>query len=451
MEELIVDGKNVLQPVNLDANKNEIQRQRRNVPSQVSLNHFKENVGIFKANVKGEDVNDLVTQIQDCFVTLNQRDAKVYDELDTIFRVIEDIHDGTIKGIIAAIKSAQEAIAQSDYAIEQIKETLLILQDFKTQLEENTIHLNDIDALWDASQLLERDLSALEETVKQKNSEHDKHIKKIIEFKTSMEKRKHIKDVDKMYQDIERLDGDFKKNSQDNQKNIEQINGRLSVFEEFQAGIQALSHYNDLDIMWDDVQRLTDSCSNIEAALNNKHVEISRRVDKLSGFISKLENMDHILDIDTIFQSVSDLKVTFEENKKANEAEISALKENIDALTKQSNELAADISKVSRTSDNNSNQISAMQEDYEKRFEAINEFLDRLKECEHLLDVDKAWSFSHDLETRVVEVEKRTEVLENVQAEVETLKTKLHTAYLVIGGTAAVLVVQLLLNILGVI
>ena len=46
--ELIVDGKNVLEPVNLDKNKYEIMRQRASGPSQVSLTHFRAHVGFLK-------------------------------------------------------------------------------------------------------------------------------------------------------------------------------------------------------------------------------------------------------------------------------------------------------------------------------------------------------------------------------------------------------------------
>ena len=114
--ELIVDGKNVLEPVNLDKNKYEIMRQRASVPSQVSLTHFRENVGFFKANVKGEDLNGLVTELQKTFSDINTRETKMYDQLDTVFKTVESIHKGSIEGIIVGVKSAQEAILQAEYA-----------------------------------------------------------------------------------------------------------------------------------------------------------------------------------------------------------------------------------------------------------------------------------------------------------------------------------------------
>lgn len=230
--ELIVDGKNVLEPVNLEKSKNEIMRQRESVSSQVSLTHFKENVGPFKANVKAENMNCFVTETQGVFSDINTGITIILDLLDTIFKTVESIHKGSIEGIIVGVKSAQEAISQVEYAIEAISETLAILQDFKNQLEENTEHLNDIDIIWDATQQLDSDVKGLEKFLSEKVKKIDENIKVLMTLKSMFDKIKHIKDIDTMYKDL----SDIRQKFEQEKKNA---TGRIDAI------VEAIQHSTD--------------------------------------------------------------------------------------------------------------------------------------------------------------------------------------------------------------
>ncbi|MBP3200928.1 MAG: hypothetical protein J6M39_04720 [Lachnospiraceae bacterium] len=219
-EELIVDGKNVLKPVDLEENKKEIMEARKKIPSEVSLTHFKEKVAlIFSANVKGEEANELVTQIQECFTDIHKRETVLFDNVDTIYRTVETIHKDNIEGIIVAIKVAQTAIKRAEDNIGQIKSTLSTLERVKTALKEDF-----------------EKFSCNQETI---NISYDDRLGELERYKSQIENVEHISDVDELWEQTYNLNA-------------------------FAARVEKIEHLDDVDAGWDQLneqnQMLTDMC-----------------------------------------------------------------------------------------------------------------------------------------------------------------------------------------------
>ena len=287
--ELIVDGKNVLEPVNLEKSKNEIMRQRESVPSQVSLTHFKEKVGLFKANVKGENVNGLVTELQKVFSDINTGRTIIYEQLDTIFKTIESSHKGSIEGIIVGVKSAQEAISQAEYAIEAISETLAVLQDFKNQLEENTEHLNDIDIIWDATQQLDSDVKGLKKFLSEKVKKIDENIKVLMTLKSMFDKVKHIKDIDTMYKNLSDIRQKFDQEKKNATGRIDAIVEEIRQLVGFKVLIEKIEHLSDVDTIYVSLIELQDNVAEDKKTLNEDISAIQMNLKEFSEFRQELE------------------------------------------------------------------------------------------------------------------------------------------------------------------
>lgn len=330
--ELIVDGRNVLEPVNLEENKNEIMRQRESVPSQVTLTHFKENVGLFRANVKGDDLNGLVTKLQDTFSDINTRESKIYDQLDTVFETVESIHKGSIEGVIVGVKSAQEAIAQAEYAIEQISETLLILQSFKTQLEDNTEHLNDIDIIWDATQQLNSDVTTLEKMLLGKVDDLKKDIESLQEVKNKLNMIKHLNDVDVLYRDFYDFSRNYSKDAQKNRNRFDSLNeqlenilDRLNTIEVGMFDVKKQEHLLEIDEMWL-------SCENSESEIKKLDNKLSSQDGKINEIRETLQSIEKQYEIISRLQYLSQVDNTWEsvqeelEKMQSLEAEVEKLK-----------------------------------------------------------------------------------------------------------------------------
>lgn len=365
--ELIVDGKNVLEPVNLEKNKNEIMQQRASVPSQVSLTHFKENVGFFKANVKGEDVNDLVTELQKTFSDINTRETKMYDQLDTVFRTVESIHKGSIEGIIVGVKSAQEAISQAEYAIETITETLVILQNFKNQLEENTEHLNDIDVIWDATQQLDNDVKVLEKSLLEKVKKINENIKTLMNLKSNLDKLKHIKDVDSMHKDLLDMRQKFEQEKQNSTVRMYTISGEIQQLQQFKEVVEGIEHLKDVDNIYADLSNLQEGVVEDKKKQKELISAIQTNVKELVAFRIELEKLEHLHDIDDIHTKVENLQKAISEEK--------------NRITKELSSIQTDI-------------------------KGLKEYRQAMEEIVHLTDVDALWESNEHLKHSVDELDK---------------------------------------------
>lgn len=358
--ELIVDGKNVLEPINLEENKNELMRQRESIPSEVTLTHFKENVGVFRANVKGDDVNGLVTKIQDAFSGVNTHVSKIYEQLDTIFKTVESIHKGAIEGIVVGVKSAQEAISQAEYAIEQIGATLEILQDFKNQLETNTEHLNDIDIIWDATQQLNNDVNQVENLLLEKVDELRKEIVSLQEVTNSIKNINHLKDIDTLHKDYYEFCKKYKSDVKSNE--------------------------NDVNEIKEQIQKILDSIHIIDGKLSN----INKQV--------------HISDIDDIWKNCDNNKNDIDDlaNQQALHSEI------IEGIQKSLQSI-------------------------ECQYEMVNAL-------QHISEVDDTWSIVKSDQDKI-------QMLENEMGEV---KARIKILYYALGGSIGVIILQIILNTMGV-
>lgn len=345
--ELIVDGKNVLEPVNLEKSKSEIMQQRASVPSQVSLTHFKENVGIFRANVKGDDLNGLVTELQKTFSNINTRETKMYDQLDTVFRTVESIHKGSIEGIIVGVKSAQEAISQAEYAISTISDTLVILQDFKNQLENNTEHLNDIDVIWNVTQQLDSDIQGLRDAFSNKAENIDNNIKVLMSLKSMLDKIKHIKDIDTMYKELSALCQKFDQEKKKTSDSMSQIYAGIQELEKFKVSIEKIKHLRDVDAAYSDLTELKDTVIANESATDKELCAIQSSLKALADFRQDLEKTDHLYDVDTMWKENKKLIHSVEEleNSTANhdqiiQSMIESIQHNADEIMSLENEVS---------------------------------------------------------------------------------------------------------------
>ena len=437
--ELIVDGKNVLEPVNLEKNKNEIMRQRASVPSQVSLTHFKENVGFFKANVKGEDMNDLVTELQKTFSDINTRETKMYDQLDTVFRTVESIHKGSIEGIIVGVKSAQEAISQAEYAIEAISETLAILQDFKNQLEENTEHLNDIDINWDATQQLDSDVKGLEKSLSEKSKKIEDNIKAIMALKTMLDKIKHIKDIDSMYKDLSDIRHKFEQDKKNIVGGMQTLSEEIQRLVEFKESVEKIEHLSDVDTIYTALSELQDNVAEDNKKLNEDISAIQMRVKGFDEFKRELEKAEHLHEVDNIYIGLEKLQKTVSEEKNRVTEEYSLIQTDIKSLVEhqQLMEKLEHLNDVDIMWESN-NKLTHGIEDLEKKMESSSKKIYALEEAiQH--SADEIDNIKNEL--------LKYEVLEK---EVIQLKGKVKMLCYALGGTIGVVVLQIILNMIGI-
>lgn len=386
--ELIVNGENVLEPVNLEKNKNEIEKQRESVPAEITFTPFREKNLFFRANVKGGDLNELVTALQKTFSDVNSRESNIYDQLDTVFKTVESIHKGSIEGIIVAVKSAQGAISQAEYAIDRIKDTLDILQNFKDQLEDNTEHLRDIDDIWEDTQELDKKIREAEELFTNKTRNIENNIKVLMELKELLDNIDHLNDIDDMYKDLLSICQQFKKEKKRLRDDITHNSIEIVKLDKFMKSTEEINHLKDVDTIYSELNRLKKVVETNKSVTDNEISLIESEIREISDFKKNVEEIPHLFDVDIVWS----------ENKRIS-SNIEELKKNI-------------------TND-------------EHKIENIERVMQQKDE-------------------EIINLKEGVLKYETLANEVSVQKNKLKMMYYICGGSIGIVVIQIILNVIGI-
>lgn len=151
--------------------------------------------------VTGKELNELVSQIIKHFNDINNTQVKTIQEFRQIYNALDAVDKDYIQAISASIhateitsegvKANQEEIGK---IVQRQKLTLQELVKFKSEVNGYT-HLKDIDKIWSDLQDLDKKINYLSQSI-------DNAIKPINAFNITIEQITHLKDVDNMWKDI---------------------------------------------------------------------------------------------------------------------------------------------------------------------------------------------------------------------------------------------------------
>lgn len=181
--------------------------------------------------VRGEELNELTSQIQTHLHSVNDTQIKLIREFGQVYRALEALDRDYIQAILVSInatdetsKSTQEAQRQIRKIVENQKKTLEELKKFKQKLD-GYAHLGDVDSLW---QSIEEHTSQLTKSrkrdeqllaiIQNNKDEVDKkladalqtekntfeELKELKKFKQKLEDSAHLWDVNSLWQSIEK-------------------------------------------------------------------------------------------------------------------------------------------------------------------------------------------------------------------------------------------------------
>ncbi|CCG55719.1 hypothetical protein WESB_0247 [Brachyspira pilosicoli WesB] len=185
----------------LDKNKEEIELSK--VPFKGGL------FNLFNHNVTGEELNNLISQLQNYIISSNNIHKGFIEEIIQIYNAFEYLDKDYIAAIIATIKSIEEVSKKEQQdrkdiknIIYQLEQSVRVLKKFKEDINKLN-HINDIDKLWEItknnSNTLDSHSNKLED-VKNNNENLKKSIQDLQKFKEDINKLNHINDIDKLWE-----------------------------------------------------------------------------------------------------------------------------------------------------------------------------------------------------------------------------------------------------------
>lgn len=303
--------------------------------------------------VKGSELNSLTVDIQQHLIDINNMQRSFINEIGHVYTALESLDKDYIQAILIAVKSAQKAngeakIAQADIekTIEEQKKIIKVLQQFKDKLDKFK-HIVDIDKMWSELQDYQKGAISIQ-----------KSLSTLEQFKSRMDKSKHISDVDKMWSDLKKREEDIANINSLLEAQSESITELLSVKEI----VDAIEHISDVDKLWQDVQAESISIGSLEKSVEHLIAKMEEQkklldsdketltkitsqkfiytVDETKGIvdelvqkmhsvvndfssmvetidvalsrIEKIESINHLLDVDSMYEEMLELKVNID-------------------------------------------------------------------------------------------------------------------------------------------
>ena len=167
----------------LDKNKEEIKIDK--VPFKGGL------LNLFDHNVTGEELNNIISQLQNYMISSNNIHKRFTEEFVEIYNAFEYLDKDYIAAIITSIKSIEEISKKEQQdrkdirnIIYQLEQSVKVLKKFKEDIDKLK-HINDVDKLWNI--------------IKNNNEHFVKSIQDLTKFKEDIDKLNHINDIDDLW------------------------------------------------------------------------------------------------------------------------------------------------------------------------------------------------------------------------------------------------------------
>ena len=304
-------------------------------------------LGLGDHKVTGYELNRRLEAIQTHFIAVNKTNNSVIKEFREIYNALDALDKDYIESIVANV-----------IAIEKTSNDVRVQQGILKQHHEKL-----------ASQ--QNKLDAHQVEIEKNVANISKIIMALKVFKEKLESYKHLSDIDKIWNDFQKW-----------HQEISALSGHIS------DAVAKLSSANAKAI--NNVKALLKDTDDKAGKLAKSLSEQICRIDKISTFISELQNMAHLNDIDDMWGTLTNT--------------LSSLKE-----------LTSELETVKRD-------ISLQKQDIAK----VLTFVDRVSQYEHLQDVDAMWrdieSHSKKLEALDEQSNKLSTAIAENQSDIRALE-----------------------------
>ena len=374
-----------IEKTNFEKQKNELKSFAEQPATSTKLDKFSTNgkwsdflsgglPGLLSGHkVTGDEINSLVTELQSCFAEINERDRRVIKEFGQVYETFEALDKGYIQGILIGLKSAEKASQEAKDAQKDVDDTIKALQ---------------------------------------------KTISKLKEFKDEVNGYTHLKDIDKIWNDILQLDRELKRVSQKLKEQETSLTQKISELSQFRIKIEKYKHINDIDDMWDTIKGSSEKIESISKELKTLSKNLTTKTKEMITFKNDLEKSEHIKDVDIMW-----------------------------------NKLLFCMSDL--------DEYATSQKRMEEKLSEIDQFILQVKDIAHIDDIDDEWEYSHsigediqktvirvsDAEDKISGCEERIQFYENENSQ---MKQRINIAYIVAGGALGISIIQIVLQFMGV-
>lgn len=379
--------------------------------------------------VTGDELNERLETIQKHFIAVNETNNKVIKEFREIYNALDALDRDYITSIINNVKSIEKTsndvrvqqgtLKQHNEKLEKhqnkldahqieieknvanISKIVNALKVFKEKLE-GYKHLTDIDRIWSDSETIQNEIRVVSDSI-------IKFSKKTTEDIAAVNaKNKDLSDqVNKDIFTLRKEANSFNEYVADLSEKLEDtvnlLDNQLPVIREtacFAEHLKTINHIDDVDSMWDDINKVKENFDIIENSLQNIGADIlkmQKHIDGIDSFVAILNGYIHLQDIDKIWDDLEVCKTNIE---KIN-GDIQTHQNKLDILDTTSTEHKESIDTLSKKMAD----AEAYAVDSRNLITELEVFRAEISALNHLMEVDNIWKHTEDHQIRIKKVE----------------------------------------------
>ena len=511
-----------------DLAKNRLKEFSEKTEAELKIDKVRTDGGFFRLfnhKVTGYELNERLETIQEHFIAVNITNNKVIKEFREIYNALDVLDKDYITSIVANVKAIEKTSndvrvqqstlkqhneklanqqskldahqAKIEKNVANISKIVTALKVFKEKLE-GYEHLTDIDKIWNDCRSIQNEIRVVSDSITKLSKKTTQDI--------VMANNKNKTLSDQVNRDILTLRNEAKSfkeffyalseklestaNLLDNK--IPVINGIASFTEQ----LKKVVHLDDVDSMWDDINKAKENFVTVENCLQNIEediIQMQKHLEEIDSFFAVLSGYTHLQDIDNMWNDLDICKKNIEKINKIIQTHQSELN-NLATTSENHTESIATLSKnlvASEEYATDSRNLITKLEDFKEELSTINHLMevdeiwkqtedhqtrinrveqeckantDKLSGISHLGDVDGMWNNVEEHTSKFIKCEKRDEELadtiqknkeeinENIEeavqtasAAIENLIKKVKYAYWIAGGAAGLAIIELIL------
>lgn len=382
--------------------------------------------------VTGYELNRRLETIQEHFIAVNTTNNKVIKEFREVYNALDVLDKDYITSIIANVKAIEKTSndvrvqqgtlkqhhekladqqskldahqAEIEKNIANISKIVVALKIFKEKLESYK-HLTDIDKIWNDCKTIQNEIRVVSDNI-------TKFSKKTTEdIATANNKNKAISDqINKDILTLRNEAKSFKEFFSDLSEKLEStanlLDTQIPIIREtasFTEHLKTVAHIDDVDSMWEDVNKAKENFDSIENSLQSIEADIlkmQKYLEEIDSFVAIINGYTHLQDIDNMWNDLDACKINIE---KIN-GSIQTHQSELDNFATMGAEHAGSIAVLFK-------KLADAEEyalDSRNLITGLEAFRAEVSALNHLMEVDEIWKQTEDHQIRITRVERES-------------------------------------------
>lgn len=483
-----------------DLAKNRLKEFSQKTEAELAIDRVRTDggfLGLGDHKVTGYELNNRLEAIQGHLIDINSTNNRTIKEFREVYNALDALDKDYITSIVANVKAIEKTSndvrkqqktlkqhneklftqqnkldthqTEIDKNVENMKKIVTTLRNFKEKLDRFK-HLTDIDKIWSDCKTMGNDMQVVSDSITALSKKTTRDIA------TANSKNKALLDqVNKEILDLQKEVKNYMYFFSELTEKINTTSNRLKeqipIIQEvsnFVCQMNEISHLNDVDSIWEDVNSSMTIISNLENELQTVNADIQQMQNhfvQIDEFITALNGYAHLKDIDSVWNDLAMVKMKVDELFKL-----------VESCNEELQKHHTDIDNLKTEDKNQNKKLEKLSQNYQeiKDYTEVNRFLieelqsfrTRISSIVHISDIDSMWEQCNttkenldeandsitSLKDKTCEIDK--EIIDkstDMQEKLGILETKLKYAYYIAGGALGFAVVELILALIGVI